>query len=174
MFTCQCLIDYFHKKNSILHVWLSYWMCHCLMTQPNILLKKYDFRSFCSFYCYYSFSFITFIFLRYAILLYSIFGLHTLFTFRKLFQKIFSRIIHLANFTENFFLDVTFGKLEFCWDLRAVAWDFLISFLIHTDRYFLERLLPVLLENLCFCEGVSTSALTFFWSSFFWRSLVTL
>lgn len=96
------------------------------------------------------------------------------FSFSKTFpENIFSNHT-LSKFYGKFFLDVTFGKLEFCWDLRAVAWVFLISFLIHTDRYFLERLLPVLLENLCFCEGVSTSALTFFWSSFFWRSLVTL
>ena len=102
--------------------------------------KKYDFFTFCSFYHYYCFLFITFIFSYHAVHLYSSFCLHVLFHFRKLFQKIFSRTIHLASFI-GIFLARTFGKPEFCCDLRTVAWDFLISFLIHTDRYFLERLL---------------------------------
>ena len=102
--------------------------------------KKYDFCSFCSFYHCYCFLFITFIFSYHAVHLYSSFCLHALFHFRKLFQKIFSRTIHLASFI-GIFLARTFGKPEFCCDLRTVAWNFLISFLIHTDRYFLERLL---------------------------------
>ena len=122
-------------------------MCPCLITQPNILLKKYDFCSFCSFYRYYCFSFFFHFFaLCYSFVFNFLFAYP--FSFSKTFPETFSRTIHLANFTENFFLDVTFDKLEFCWDLRAVAWDFLISFLIHTDRHFLERLLSVLLENL--------------------------
>ena len=69
------------------------------------------------------------------------------FLFENFSRNIFSNHT-LSKFYGKFFLDVTFDKLEFCWDLRAVAWDFLISFLIHTDRHFLERLLSVLLENL--------------------------